>query len=272
MTLSLTANMRKGFSGVPFPLPVNSVAPGAAQPALNTCTITQKLWISVSSFRRKNWTWFSAINILTTFVFKKTGCFLTISFISFKSTHNKTFKIQSKKACKLTKLCFSVCLFFIPLRPSQISGQTELNFFWFLLVKGDLQQSEVSVYLFPETGLGYCSLRECGGDCCKFAMTIRINKIKWTTAAINGSVGNFSLTEVNWKWLSLWLRNEGSVKLLATACRSHKFLFIRLGCPDGTTFCFIFICKYLKLPAPLLSSLCNGALCVLCLVLWFPWF
>lgn len=277
MTLSLTTNMRKKFSGVPFPLPIDVATAGAAHSALNACTITQRLWISISSFRQNNWTWISAMNILTTVLFNKIGCFVTISFISFKSTLNKTFKIQSKEMCNLTKLCFSICLFllrrlfFIPFHPSQISGQTELKFFWFLLVKWDLEQSEVSVYLFPKTGLGSCSLRQCGGDCCKFAMTIRINKTKWMTAAIPSSVSNFSLTGTDFKWLLLWLRNEDAVKPLATACRSHKFLFVRLDCPGRTTLCFIFICEYLQLPASLLSSLCNGALCVFCLVLWFPW-
>lgn len=146
--------------------------------------------------------------------------------------------------CNLTKLCFSISLFvlrrlhFIPLNPSHSSGQTELKFFWFLLVKWDLEESEVSVYLFPKTGLRSRSPRECGGDCCKFAMTIRINKIKWMTAAIPSSVSNFSLTGADLKWLLLWLRNEGAVKALATACRNHKFLFMRLGCPGGNSLLY----------------------------------
>lgn len=66
----------------------------------------------------------------------------------------------------LAKLWFSICLFlsgrlfFIPLHPAQTSGQTELKFFWFLLAKWDLEQSKVSVYLFPKTGLGSHSPRE----------------------------------------------------------------------------------------------------------------
>lgn len=169
--------------------------------------------------------------------------------------------------CLFWAFCF-VLVFFswedwsLFLCPCQISGQTELKFFWFLFVKWDLK------YLFHETNLGSCNLGECGGGCCKFPMKITINKISKMTAAIHSSGSNFSWTGADLEGL-FWLRNEGAVKALANACRNHKFLFMRLDCLGGATLYSIFICQYLKLL--FISSVCNGGLCVLCLVLWFSW-
>lgn len=74
---------KKRFSGVPFRLPIDIMTAGAAHLALNARTITQRLWISISSSRQRNWTWISAMNILTTVLLYKIGCFLTIFIYSF---------------------------------------------------------------------------------------------------------------------------------------------------------------------------------------------
>lgn len=109
-----------------------------------------------------------------------------------------------------------------------------------------------AVYLFPKTDLRSCNLRECGGEYCKFVVTIRINKVYRMTTAIPSSESNLSLTGADLEGL-FWLRNEGAGKPLATACRNLKFLFRKLDCPGGATLWFIFICQYLKLPVYLFS-------------------